>query len=356
MNAPRRAARKTLVTLLCLALCVACAVGVHRLVLLLSTTDGDFRFAVEDDGTARITEYTGSAASLDIPTELRGHAVSGIGAKSFTWRFRLKRVSVPNGVARIGDGAFAGCYALADIALPDSLAAIDSQAFAACRALSGIALPKGLEALGDRAFDQCPALTDIAVPNSVVFIGANPFSRCKNLSDVTVAPDHPTLSSGDGMLLDRSDGRLIWCAYERARGKLVLPPDVEIIGDSAFYGCDRLTDIELHDGVKEIRNHAFYGCAHLAGIAIPEGVRAIGNAAFCGCAGLTSAVIPDTVAEIGYLAFYDCAGLTDLCLPESVTAIGNGAFVGCRKLTLRVKEGSFAEAYCRNNHLPYVCD
>lgn len=39
---------------------------------------GDYRYELLSDGTARITEYTGSASELSVPGVLDGHAVTRI--------------------------------------------------------------------------------------------------------------------------------------------------------------------------------------------------------------------------------------------------------------------------------------
>ena len=50
-----------------------------------------------------------------------------------------------------------------------------------------------------------------------------------------------------------------------------------------------------------------------------------------------------------------CPELTEISLPETVTSIGEAVFDGSENLeTIYVSEGSYAEAYCINNELPYV--
>ena len=244
---------------------------------MLTTTAGDYTFAVLDDGSAEIRRYKGRTASLDIPSTLKDHPVTRIGAKSFNWRFMVNQVAVPGGVTAIGEGAFEGCYGMRGIALPGSLTHIGGKAFAGCRALTGISLPRRLSELGDRAFDKCTGLTEITLPDSLASVGANPFSRCRNLERIDVGDDHPTLAVDGGMLYDKAEARLIWGSGE---GAVTIPPHIRVLGDSAFYECDRLTEVKLPDGLEAILDHAFYGCARLTEVRIPRGVSFVGNAAF----------------------------------------------------------------------------
>ena len=82
-----------------------------------------------------------------------------------------------------------------------------------------------------------------------------------------------------------------------------------------------------------IGNSTFYGCSSVTNIDIPDSVTSIGNEAFYYCSGLTSIDIPDSVTSIGKSAFANCTGLTSCTIGSGVTIIGDGAFYCCRSLT-----------------------
>ena len=46
-------------------------------------TSGDFEYELRWDSTVEITDYTGSAAELEIPGEIDGHTVTSIGDSAF---------------------------------------------------------------------------------------------------------------------------------------------------------------------------------------------------------------------------------------------------------------------------------
>ena len=114
---------------------------------------------------------------------------------------------------------------------------------------------------------------------------------------------------------------------------MTIPESVEIIGNSAFYGCTGLTTITIPELVTGIGDYAFYLCSNLTSITLPESVTSIGEYAFSDCSGLTTITIPESVTSIGDWAFYDCRGLTTITLPESLTSIGESAFFYCTGLT-----------------------
>ena len=108
-----------------------------------------------------------------------------------------------------------------------------------------------------------------------------------------------------------------------------LPASITSIGHDAFTGCCGLTSLNLPAGITEIGYSAFFGCSGLTSLNLPAGITQIDNYVFLGCSGLTSINLPTSITQIGDLAFSDCSGLTSISLPASITKIGEQAFQGC---------------------------
>ena len=120
---------------------------------------------------------------------------------------------------------------------------------------------------------------------------------------------------------------------ETKRGVITFDGDVTMIGDDAFYNCDKFTGVTLPDSVTSIGKKAFYDCDGLIEFTIPDSVTTIGENAFYSCSELTSVTIGDGVTTIGELAFYNCKSLTSVTIGNSVTTIGTDAFNRCSSLT-----------------------
>lgn len=238
-------------------------------------TSGDFEYVVLEDGTAEITDYTGTAADLTIPSKLDGYAVT-----------------------QIGDRAFYGYASLTSAIIPDSVISIGNDAFCYCESLASVTFGDNVRTIGQYAFGDCPSLTSITLPESVTSVGDGVFEKCTSLTSV------------------------------------IIPDGVTCIGDSAFYMCTSLTSVTIPDSVTEIGGYTFGWCTSLASITIPNGVTKIGFRAFYECTSLTSIIIPDSVTNIGVQAFYKCTLLTNVTIPNSVTEIGYGAFEYCYSLTI----------------------
>lgn len=135
---------------------------------------------------------------------------------------------------------------------------------------------------------------------------------------------------------------------------VVISNGVTSIGQDAFAECKFLTYVSLPHGVAEIGTSAFRNCVSLTGVVIPETMTAIENATFSGCTSLQNVLLPDTMTSIGSNAFLRCENLRSITIPKSVTSIGFSTFDHCNELTLIVTEGSYAEAYAKENGIPYT--
>lgn len=335
----------------------------------------------------------------------------------------LKTVVITGGES-IGEGAFYDCNNLASIILPDDITDIGDRAFWNCRSLMSVVVPDKVVAIGGYAFGNCVKLTSVVLSNSSVDVGAFAFSGCGSLvynvydkgrylgneqnpyailigatsvtiTSITVAPE--TESIYYGALSDCSklnsitlpfvgktnDGKsnthfgylFGTSSYEDnvdcvpASLKTVVITGSTRIDDYAFYGCNKLTNVTLPDGLKSIGAKTFWECSSLTGIMIPNSVTSIGTLAFRGCKSLsvvditdiakwceitfdgheanplynakklylngtlvTDLVIPDGVKHIGDYAFSFYYQLTSVTIPDSVLTIGKGAFWYCTGL------------------------
>jgi len=114
---------------------------------------------------------------------------------------------------------------------------------------------------------------------------------------------------------------------------VIIPDNVEIIGNGAFRGRRNLRDVKLPDSVTSIEDYAFMGCTSLTSVVIGNSLTSIGSSAFIGCTSLTSVVIGNSLTSIGSSAFIGCTSLTSITIPNSATSIGNRAFGNCKSLT-----------------------
>ena len=273
-------------------------------------TYGDLEYSVLDDGTVEITDYNGSAKTVDIPEKINGKSVTSIGNCAFRYCTSLKSITIPNSVMEIGSSAFSGCSSLTSITIPNSVTEI-----------------------GVYAFKGCTSLTSITIPNSVTNIGDSTFWGCSSLTAIYVAVDNKNYTSVNGVLFNKDKTALICYPAGKTDKSYKITNSVTSIGNYAFNGCSSLTSVTIPNSVTEIGGSAFVDCASLKSITMPNSVTSIGDMAFYKCSSLTSITIPDSVTSIGSSAFSDCSKLRSITIPNSVTSIGAWAFNGCTGLT-----------------------
>ena len=251
-----------------------------------STTGGtasykgyNYAYTVNTDGNATITDFLGpddsvnpvdSASTvsydIEIPTELGGFTVTGLGRRSFSTndhysplyplKSKIQSVTIPQSVTSIGDSAFAGCHNLNSLTINDAATSIGSWAFAECPLATKLSLGKNIKTIGDYAFYDCRALTSVTIPQSVTSIGDSAFGECSSLE---------TLSLGE---------------------------NIKTIGHFAFADCSSLTNVTIPQSVTSIGNYVFRYCTLLKNVTIPEKVTTIGLGTFSYCKQLEYIMLP----------------------------------------------------------------
>ena len=111
--------RRGFAALLCLAVMLMALVCLPT----IAHATVPLEYTVDDHGI--ITGVSGTLSGhIEIPAEVDGVQVKGIGPKVFEVCSEITSVNLPDGIISIGDNAFAHCSNLYDIHLPDSLISI----------------------------------------------------------------------------------------------------------------------------------------------------------------------------------------------------------------------------------------
>ena len=302
-----------------------------------------------------------------------------IGPNAFRNCTGLTSVTIPNSVTTINTGAFRGCTGLTSVTIPNSVTSIGEYAFSGCTGLTTVNFNAtncttmgssskhvfyGCNSLttlniGDNvtnipayAFKDCRYLTSVTIPESVTSIGEYAFYFCVGLTSVTIG--NSVTSVGNN-------------AFAGCTGIETVNFNAANItsGGSVFKGCSSITTLNIGDNVNVIPDSAFYSCYRITGeLTIPNATRTIGNYAFAGCDGLTGLSMGDSVETIGNGAFYNCFNMTgELRIPNTTTTIGDWAFGWCEGISsvnigYGVQSiGSYAFAYlsaCSITIPPYV--
>ena len=223
-------------------------------------------------------------------------------------------VIIPEGITYIAAFSFRDCKNLVSISIPEGVTYIGHCAFSGCTSLTSITIPNGVEVILPGTFADCKSLTSISIPDSVTEIAPSAFRGCAGLADQ------------DGFVIIKGVLYSYW-----GKGKdITVPAHTASVAESAFAHCE----------IKRIT--------------IPKNVTIIPFCAFDGCGELEEVTLLGDVTDIQMWAFRRCGKLTKIVLPNSVDYIGDLAFSGCDALTVCAPAGSFAEAYAKENKIPFA--
>ena len=260
------------------------------------------------------------------------NGVASISDGAFQNCNRMTNISIPSNVVDVGRYAFDGCSALKSVSIENGVTDIGDYAFKNCFNLSNINIPESVTNIGISVFSNCTSLTSITIPSGVSSIGDGAFSNCSGLTDILVLANNDSYSSVDGVLYNKNQTELYYYPSGKNNSTYTIPNSVTSIGNSAFSGCSRLTEVTIPNSVTDIGNLAFSNCSSLINISIGNNVTNIGDSVFSGCSSLTDVMIPDSVTSIGSWSFAYCSSLTNITLPSNITKINEYTFAYCSSL------------------------
>ena len=137
----------------------------------------------------------------------------------------------------------------------------------------------------------------------------------------------------DGVLWSSSGNLLL---MDENTGSLTIPDSVTSIGEGAFSNLEGLKTIIIPPTVKRIEQNAFKNNTTLENVIIQErngeGIEYIGESAFYGCTNLRNINLPDTITYIGQKAFRNCRNLDNVKLPNRLTVLSMQVFLECKNL------------------------
>ena len=204
-----------------------------------------------------------------------------------------------------------------------------------------IVLPSTLVVIEEGAFKDCDKLKNVDFSQCINLekIEQGIFDSCENLHELDLGNCTKLESICDEAF------------YYQKLNKIVLPPSLKIIGNSAFSGHPfKEIDFNSCHQLEFIGDNAF--CAIDADSIDLSGtnVRHIGENAFGYSLNLTRVVFPESLVEIGREAFKACP-LKEIVIPDSVESIGSQAFADNENLE-RATIGRSAKNYFYENKFP----
>ena len=210
-------------------------------------TDGLQYSYNDEDLTATVSRYTGTATELVIPAEVTNgsvtYKVTAIGTGAFGGNSTLTSITIPEGVTEIAYYAFAGCTSLTNVTIPEGVTYIGDLAFDSCTSLTSVTIPEGVTHIGNRAFWGCTSLTSVSLPASVTYTGNRAFIGCTSLKSVSL----PASLTECGEAFYRLNLTKVTFATPQPPEFIWISPEGSLL---AFWGAT-IKQIQLPEGADE---------------------------------------------------------------------------------------------------------
>ncbi|MGM9912823.1 leucine-rich repeat protein [Floccifex sp.] len=247
---------------------------------------------------------------------------------------------------------------------------IGGAAFFSCGPLKNVVLPEGVETIYGNAFASCPNLESVYIPDSVSYISSVAFKNSPKLV-LSVAPDSYAkecaikynVAYEERVPVDIASGKcgdnLTWTLS--SDGLLV------ILGDGAMtnYGAAKdvpwnsysksIRSVQISAGVTNLSDYAFFGCENLSSVTFKRGskLQTIGGSVFYGCKKLTEIDLPQGLSVIYGNTFAHCTKLESVYLPDTISYMSSSVYNHSSNVVLSVASDSYAKDYAEKHNIKY---
>lgn len=314
--------------------------------------------------TAKVTEIGARAfMNTSITKFSMDAATATIGDEAFKGCTQLEAITTY--ATKFGASAFEGCSMLTALSLSGQITEIGNAAFKGI-AIEKISLPKTVTAIGDEAFADCANLSEITLLGPAPTIGTGVLNNTPIYAHFFYTGTDTSYTIEDGKWngyaatsdtnnvmasFDVDDGKVTvsisykgvltvtvkeaggvipsyasaeetpWHAYKDYVSTMQLST-VASIGDYAFAGFTKITDLKLTAKTTSIGKRAFAECTELT--TLNSYAKSIGEEAFVGCRKLFTAEL-SSVTEFGFRAFADCVKLANVNISGSLGPVSASA-------------------------------
>ena len=221
-----------------------------------------------------------------------------------------------------------GSCGIKKLKIPEGVKTIKNNSIGYMPKMQEVTLPKTLTTIEGYAFHWSQKLKEIFIPDGVKFVDTEHFAYCSDLSSIRLPADLESIP----MNFCRDSGLT----------SLTFPTTIKETGRYSFYGCYKLAEINIPEGVEKISSNCFDlnedENISLTSLEFPSTLTTIENDAFDGAStekgytAVKSLYFPDNVTYIGSSAFARWTGLEQLTIGAGIQYIGYSAFSGADKL------------------------
>ena len=243
-------------------------------------------------------------------------------------RTNTERIEISSEITKIGSSAFSGFSKIEAFSIPKAVTEIGKRAFYGANSLKALHIPASVTVIGTEAFRGCSGLEKITVDE-------NNNTFCSK-GDCLIYKPEKTIIQGCSSSVIPDDGSVEYIGSFAFSGTylddFLIPGSVEIVYNMAF-ASSKIKSLTVAEGVSTIEDDAFIHCNELTHISLPGSLGSyLGRSAFSGCEKLSYVNIKNGITQLPNYIFQDCVSLQTVVIPASIKTVGFYAFSECNNL------------------------
>ena len=274
-----------------------------------------------DEASIVSYEVTGigecNVSKIAIPREHNGKSVTKIKANAFNGNRTLVSVIIQDNIENIGTTAFQGSSI---ITASINASTSGNYIFLDAKSLEKVVIGKNVKKLNAGMFISCNKLSDLTILTEEAEINNYVLDTTVNLKEIKVNKDNSKYIVEDGILFSKDGSKIYAYPTGKVEDTYKIPSNVKEIGNSAFYDCRSLKNIDIPSTVEKVGTTAFRGSSI---ITASINASTSGNYIFLDAKSLEKVVIGKNVKKLNAGMFINCNKLSDLTILTEEAEINN---------------------------------
>ena len=274
-----------------------------------------------DEASIVSYEVTGigecNVSKIAIPREHNGKPVIKIKANAFNGNRTLVSVIIQDSIENIGSTAFQGSSI---ITASINASTSGNYIFWNARSLEKVVIGKNVKKLNAGMFINCNKLSDLTILTEEAEINNHVLDTTVNLKEIKVNKENSKYMVEDEILFSKDGSKIYAYPTGKVEDTYKIPSNVKEIGNSAFYDCCSLKNIDIPSTVEKVGENAFQGSSI---ITASINASTSGNYIFWNARSLEKVVIGKNVKKLNAGMFINCNKLSDLTILTEEAEINN---------------------------------
>ena len=276
-----------------------------------------------DEASIVSYEVTGigecNVSKIAIPREHNSKPVIKIKENAFRGNRTLVSAIIQDSMENIGSSAFGSCSNLKKVTV--NAKKLNRLTFYGSSNLESVTIGSNVSSWGDQIFLGCNKLSDLTILSDTLNVNNSNLRTSSALKEIKVNEDNSKYMVKDGILFSK-DGTKIYCYPTGKTGDTyIFDSNIKEIGESAFFTCSALKNINIPDTVENVGSSAFGSCSNLKKVTV--NAKKLNRLTFYGSSNLESVTIGSNVSSWGDQIFLGCNKLSDLTILSDTLNVNN---------------------------------